>query len=41
MIGEDGEPVFFEGNMAVQRGPEYLSLSQNISSAFLAALAPL
>ena len=41
MINENGEPVFFEGNMASHRASHYIALRRDIPSAFVAALAPL
>ena len=41
MINENGDPVFFEGNMASHRASHYITLRPDIPSAFVAALPPL
>ena len=41
MINENGDPVFFEGNMASHRASHYITLRPDIPSTFVAALAPL
>ena len=40
MIDEDGDPVFFEGNMAVYRLAHYITLRPAIPPVLVAALQP-